>query len=85
MEKTGMELVRELTSIVSMPKFPEGNVPIKVVAKVVNKDAAWVREGIELGYFPVGTVSIKGKCRRNFYISPKKLWEFTGYLWDGKE
>lgn len=77
--------------------FPEGSVPVKVAAKVYGKDAHWVRAGIIAGWLPIGTATRKGKRitdikemdsrkgRINFYISPKLLYEQTGYLWEGKK
>lgn len=73
-----------------------GNVPVKVVAKIMSKDAAWVRAGIITGYLPIGIATRKGKQvtsindmdskkgRINYYISPQKLFEFTGYRWEGE-
>lgn len=77
--------------------FPEGSVPVRIVAKVYGKDASWVRAGIISGWLPIGTATRKGKKitdvkeidsrkgRINFYISPKLLYEQTGYLWEGKK
>lgn len=77
--------------------FETGSVPVAVVAKVYGKDASWVRAGIISGYLPIGTATRKGKQitnvnemnskygRINFYISPKKLYEETGYLWKGEK
>lgn len=76
--------------------FAEGSVPVYVAAKVFGKDAAWVRAGIIAGWLPIGTATRDGekitnvddidskKGRINFYISPKKLYEETGYVWKGK-
>lgn len=76
--------------------FPKGSVPVSVVAKLFGKDASWVRAGIISGWLPIGTATRKGKQitniseidsrkgRINFYISPKLLYEQTGYLWEGK-
>lgn len=76
--------------------FAEGSVPVSVAAKVYGKDAAWVRAGIVAGWLPIGTATRKGKLvtkvedidsklgRINFYISPKKLYEDTGYIWKGE-
>lgn len=75
--------------------FTKGSVPVAVAARVYGKDATWVRAGIVLGWLPIGTATRKGKLvtrieemdskygRINFYISPKKLYEETGYLWKG--
>lgn len=77
-------------------EFPKGAVPISVAAKVYGKDANWVRAGIINGYLPIGTATCNGKRvtfdrwdsrygRVNYYISPKLLYEHTGYLWEGKD
>lgn len=74
--------------------FPPGSVPVSVAAKVYGKDASWVRAGIISGYLPIGIASRNGKTvefenwnsrygRTNYYISPKLLYEHTGYIWDG--
>ncbi len=76
--------------------FTEGSVPVIVAAKVYGKDASWVRAGIISGWLPIGKATRNGQLvtdvnemnsrlgRINFYISPKKLWEDTGYLWKGE-
>lgn len=73
--------------------FHEGSVPIAVVARVYGKDPTWVRRGIIEGYLPIGTATrnkqvvkpnSKEYGRINFYISPKLLWEQTGYMWKGE-
>ena len=75
--------------------FAPGSVPVAVVARVYGKDASWVRAGIISGWLPIGKATRNGKLitnieemnskygRINFYISPKRLWEETGYY--GKE
>ena len=77
--------------------FADGSVPVVVAAKVYGKDAWWVRAGIIAGWLPIGTATRNGKrvtdiCeidsrlgRINFYISPKKLYEETGYIWRGEK
>lgn len=76
--------------------FEGGSVPITVAARVYKKDASWVRAGIINGYLPIGIATRDGvaitdmhdinikKGRINYYISPKKLYEETGYLWKGE-
>ena len=76
--------------------FPIGSVPVSVAAKVYGKDACWVRAGIISGWLPIGRATRNGKeitdinemdsrlGRINFYISPKLLWEQTGFLWRGE-
>lgn len=80
-----------------MDGFVNGSVPISIVAKVYGKDASWVRAGIISGWLPIGTATRKGKCitsidemnskygRINYYVSPKLLYENTGYLWKGEK
>lgn len=77
--------------------FPSGSVPVRVVAKVYGKDPAWVRAGIVAGYLPIGYATRRGKRvtrveemnytlgRINYYISPRRLYEETGYLWKGEK
>ena len=80
-----------------MKEFIKGSVPVIVAARVYGKDASWVRAGIIAGWLPIGKATRKGKLvtkvedidsrygRINFYISPKKLWEETGYVWRGEK
>jgi hypothetical protein len=80
-----------------MEEFIKGSVPVAVAARVYGKDASWVRAGIVAGWLPIGKATRSGKLitkveeidskygRINFYISPKKLWEETGYIWKGEK
>lgn len=80
-----------------MGSFREGSVPVAVVARVYGKEACWVRAGIIEGWLPIGKATRKGKLitsireidsrfgRINFYISPKLLYEQTGYIWKGEK
>ncbi len=74
-------------------EFEKGNVPVRIAAEVYGKDASWVRAGIIEGWLPIGTATRNGtqvtdvqdidskKGRINYYISPKLLYEHTGYIW----
>lgn len=78
-----------------MTEFTVGSVPVAVAAKAYGKDASWVRAGIISGWLPIGRATRKGQPvknleeinskygRINYYISPKLLYEETGYIWDG--
>ena len=78
-------------------QFPTGSVPVSVAARVYGKDASWVRAGIISGWLPIGKAPRNGKLvtsveemnskygRINFYISPKRLYEETGYKWKGEK
>lgn len=77
--------------------FPPGSVPVRVAARVYGKEAPWVRAGIVSGILPIGTATRNGKPitsieemrsrygRINYYISPKLLYEHTGYIWKGEQ
>lgn len=79
--------IRILASYVNAPDhFPEGNVPVAYVAKKMQKDACFIRTGIEAGWLPIGFCHRKqGKKNASYYISPKLLWEVTGILYDPQE
>lgn len=76
--------------------FGTGSVPVSVAARVYGKDSAWVRAGIISGWLPIGKATRKGalvtdlnetgsrKGRVNYYISPRLLWEQTGFVWKGE-
>lgn len=68
------------------PSFGTGGVPTKIAAKVMGKSETWVREGIRTGLLPIGVVTA-GKDRQcaSVYISPKLLWEFTGFVYEAEE
>jgi len=77
-------------------EFHLGCVPVSIAAKVYGKDASWVRTGIVAGWLPIGRATRNGKQvtsieemnskygRINFYISPKLLYDDTGYIWKGE-
>ena len=70
-------------------------VPVAIAAKVYGKDPAWIRAGIVGGWLPIGTATRGGRLvtdvdeidsklgRINYYISPVKLEQETGYKWKG--
>ncbi len=74
-----------------------GSVPVNIAAKVYGKDPSWVRAGIIKGWLPIGYATRNGekitdiseidsrKGRINYYISPKALYEDTGYVYKGEE
>ena len=71
-----------------------GAVPVRVAAKVYGRDPAWVRAGIIAGWLPAtrngrrvtDLKEMSSKYGRiNYYISPKLLFEQTGYEWRGEE
>ena len=73
--------------------FGHGSVPVSVAAKVYGKDPSWIRAGLILGWLPIGVATRNGERvtslgfgqgRVNYYISPKRLYEETGFLWEGR-
>ena len=77
--------------------FAEGSVPVRVAAKVYGKDPCYIRAGIIAGWLPIGRAIRNGEPvtdvskidsrlgRITYYISPKKLYEDTGYIWKGEK
>lgn len=80
-----------------MEEMAFGSVPVRVAARIYGKDPCWVRLGIVAGWLPIGQATRNGKLvtsidemdskfgRINYYISPKKLFEHTGYVWRGEK
>lgn len=70
------------------------SVPISVAARVYSKDASWIRAGLIEGWLPIGIATRNGRRitkidemnsklgRINYYISPKLLYEQTGFKWE---
>lgn len=79
-----------------MEVFEAGSVPVAVAARVYQKDSCWVRAGLIAGWLPIGMATRNGRQitniqdmdsrlgRINYYISPKRLYEETGYVWKGE-
>ena len=78
-------------------QFSIGSVPVCIAARVYGRDASWVRARIVSGWLPIGKATRDGKLvttieemdskygRINYYISPKLLYEDTGYVWKGEK
>lgn len=68
-----------------VPEFSGNNVPVTVAARVMNKSALYIRQGMVQGILDIGVVFKKeGSNQYDYYISPKKFWELTGYVYDGE-
>ncbi len=77
--------------------FHDGSVPVRVAARIYGKDQSWVRAGIICGWLPIGVATRNSKPvttiaemdsrlgRINYYISPKLLYDATGYIWKGEK
>ena len=69
-----------------VPEFDGGNVPVTVAAEVMKKDPQFVRQGIQQGFLTFGVAFKKeGSSQYDYYISPLKFWQETGYVYTGKE
>ena len=77
------KLMRLLIERLEQPKFLPGGVPVKVAAAVYGKAPYFIHEGIRAGWLPIGHCK-PGEQKDNFYISPKKLWEDTGFIYTGQ-
>lgn len=74
-----------------------GSVPVAIAAKIYGKDPCWIRAGLISGWLEIGFATRNGKKvteisqmdsrkgRINYYISPKRLFEETGYEWKGEK
>ena len=66
-----------------IPKFSGANVPISLVAKIMKKDAQFIRLGLQNGSLPIGTAYKKDSenIQYDYYISPFLLWKYTGFIY----
>lgn len=72
------------------PEFADTPVPMHVAEKVLGMCADQIRNRMEDGSLDIGFIFHSPKKRgkrayRNTYISPKKFWEVTGYVWKGEK
>lgn len=69
-----------------LPRFSGENVPVSVAARVMRKDQQFVRQGIIQGFLNIGVAyKREGSTQYDYYISPMKMWQETGYVYDGAE
>ncbi len=69
-----------------VPEFSGENVPVAVAARVMKKDQQFIRQGIIQGILKFGVAFKKdGSSQYDYYISPMKFWQETGYVYDGAE
>lgn len=64
-------------------RFTGKNIPIATVSKIIGKDQRFVKRAMIEGTLPIGTAMRKqGSSEYDFYVSPKLLYEFTGFFVD---
>lgn len=62
--------------------FSGENVPISEVARIMKKDKQFIRIGIQEKWLPIGVAYKRdGSNEYSYYVSPKKLYEYTGYIY----
>lgn len=63
------------------------NVPISVVAKIMGKSSMFVRIGWQIGLLPFGAAfeTDASYMQFDYYVSPKLLYEYTGYMYEPNE
>lgn len=76
-------MFRLLAGKLETPEFMPGGVPVRVAAAVYGKAPTFIHEGLREGWLQIGHVR-PGEQRDNYYISPKKLWEDTGFIYTGQ-
>lgn len=79
-----------MNGIQPVPEFADTPVPINIAEKVLGMSADQIRNRMENGALDIGFIFPAPKKRgkrsyRNTYISPKKFWEVTGYVWKGEK
>lgn len=70
--------------------FPPGSVPVRVASAVIGMDKNLLMNCMDAGEIDLGFVHKTPRKRgkrpyRKFYISPKKLYEMTGFIWQGEK
>lgn len=84
MEKNNLEKNKKV--YLELPEFTGENVPVAVAARVMKKDQQFIRQGIIQNILPFGVAFKKeGSNQYDYYISPFKFWQFTGYVYKGSE
>lgn len=62
------------------PNFTGRNVPVTEIAKVIGKDAQYVRIGLKKGILKFDyAIKLENSSEYN-YCPDKKVWEETGYF-----
>ena len=78
-------VMEEKKVYVKIPEFTGENVPVAVAARVMKKDPQFVRQGIIQGFLKFGVAFKKdGSSTYDYYISPMKFWQETGYIYKGE-
>lgn len=69
-----------------VPEFPAENIPVIIAASIMGKDQQFLREAMKRGLLDLGICYKKENSEQyDFYISPFKFWQLTGYVYKGLE
>lgn len=84
------QIIADAVKKKSLPEFGVGGVPMQVAEKVLGMNRTTILNLMEIGQLDIGIVTTAARKKgvrpyRNSYISPKKFYELTGYIWKGKE
>lgn len=72
--------------VFQVPEFSGENVPIKEVARIMKKDTLSIRLAMQRGLIDLGYCQKKPNSDQyEYYVSPFKLWQLTGYVWRGAD
>ena len=67
-------------------EFGKGGVPVRIVAEIYGKDPLPIGNATRNGQVITSIDQMNSKFGRiNYYISPKKLYDETGYIWKGRK
>ncbi len=73
-------MILENKIYVELPNFTGRNVPIREIAKAMNKDTKFVRLGLQKGFLKFGVAEkLDGSQNYSYYCPDKKVWEEIGY------
>ena len=76
--------------MIDLTDFQPGSVPVLVASKVLGMDKEVLMNSMDSGELDLGFVHKTPRKRgkrpyRKFYISPKKLYELSGFIWQGEK
>lgn len=85
------EIARIISGIPQMPEFSSENMSVSDASKLIGLPVTSIRAGIVYGWLPIGTAIQNNKPAKSlsggritYIISPRKVYEVTGYVWKGK-
>lgn len=72
---------KQIDCFIKLPPFTGRNVPISEIAKATQKDASYIRYGLQKGVLQFGhAIKMEGSSEWNYFCPDKLVWEQTGYF-----